>query len=129
MAIYMNVSGTQVLRNQGRHQEALEVTEDKMFLQVTSNGVTLYYDHTAFDPDTANVFVVLKDADFTEGRGPMKYHNVFKYFDDAVAYVLKQRGIFGTEQYVDTKAGVNIHGRPYVYTTFNGYEILPTTLL
>jgi hypothetical protein len=46
----------------------------------------------------ATVVIVLKNADFTEGRGPMLFDNVFSSMEKAEAYVDdKKVGIFGFE--------------------------------
>ena len=56
------------------------------------------------------VFVVLKNADFTEGRGPMLFHKVFATKKAAHDYIMDQEGIYGSKQ------GVSSYG-------YNGYNI------
>lgn len=69
------------------------------------------------------VFVVLKNADFTEGRGPMRLHKIFKTLDNAISYILAQNGVYGSKQYMAIQYGVNINKEPFLYTYFNGYDI------
>lgn len=71
-----------------------------------------------------DVYVVLINADFTEGRGPMKFHKVFDTLDTARTYVMSQKGIFGSDQ----------KEHHYSWTgkdkwSFNGYEIHLAPLL
>jgi hypothetical protein len=69
------------------------------------------------------VFMVLKNADFTEGRGPMLPHKCFKSLKDSVDYIMKQPGIYGGEQSLNIMCNVNIYGEVYAYNNFNGYDI------
>jgi hypothetical protein len=66
--------------------------------------------------------VVLKNADFTEGRGPMRFHKVFATLEAAETYVKKQEGIFGSPQVARPEryvfSGVEHFG-------WNGYDIYP----
>lgn len=62
------------------------------------------------------VYIVRKNSDFTEGRGPMLFHKVFYSGDDAIAYVQGKSGIFGSPQKVER----NKFGH-YAYA--NGYDI------
>lgn len=39
---------------------------------------------------TNTIYIVTKNADFTEGRGPMLYHAAFRYHKDAVAYIMSK---------------------------------------
>lgn len=57
------------------------------------------------------VAIVLKNADFTEGRGPMLLHKVFDTVENAEAYILLQPGIYGSKQ-----------GRS-PYGGWNGYDV------
>lgn len=63
------------------------------------------------------VYVILKNADFTEGRGPMLLHRVCDTFDVAEAYVMAQSGIFGSEQ------GLSKYQSPIDEWNYNGYSI------
>lgn len=69
------------------------------------------------------VHVVLKNADFTEGRGPMFLHKVFRRLESAELYVSQQGGIFGSQPHRYVNYGVNIHGDLYGSVSWNGYEI------
>jgi len=64
------------------------------------------------------VFVVTKNTDFTEGRGPMMLHKVFASFDDAHKYIQDQEGIFGSAQ---SKAAD--YGDKVTTWSYNGYGI------
>lgn len=62
------------------------------------------------------VYIVMKNADFTEGRGPMLLHSLWEDGEDAIGYIQKQQGIFGSIQKVER----NKYGK---YAYCNGYEI------
>lgn len=47
------------------------------------------------------VAIVMKNADFTEGRGPMVFHKVFDTVENAEAYISLQPGIYGSQQRKD----------------------------
>ena len=74
-----------------------------------------------FAPD--KVFCVLKNSDFTEGRGPMRLHKIFKTFMKAHDNVLKQDGIYGSPHRRKRQTGINIANEPYAYFRYNGYDI------
>lgn len=57
-----------------------------------------------------DVVVVLKNADFTEGRGPMILDKVFDTVKNAEAYIKLQPGIYGSPQ------------RRNGYGDWNGYD-------
>ena len=44
------------------------------------------------------VYIVMKNSDFTEGRGPMYIHKLFRNIENAREYIKKQSGIFGSPQ-------------------------------
>lgn len=67
------------------------------------------------------VFVVMKNADFTEGRGPMLLHKIFKTGPAAVSYIQKQSGIFGSKQHID-------YGKHGYYAYGNGYYVEETVV-
>lgn len=46
----------------------------------------------------STVAVVMKNADFTEGRGPMVLHKIFDKVEHAEEYISKQEGIYGSKQ-------------------------------
>lgn len=60
------------------------------------------------------VFLVLKNSDFTEGRGPMIAHLLFETREDAHKYVMDQPGIYGS---------VQMHGTYGGDGHYNGYEV------
>ena len=62
------------------------------------------------------IYIVTKNADFTEGRGPMLFHAAFITGEAAVEYVLQQQGIFGSAQRVEM-------GKYGHYAKCNGYNI------
>jgi hypothetical protein len=68
------------------------------------------------------VYVVKKNADFTEGRGPMLLDSVWSDPDEAVKWVKQQGGIYGSEQRVE----LNKYG---YYAYANGYQIEKMPLL
>ena len=72
---------------------------------------------------TNTIYIVTKNADFTEGRGPMLYHAAFRHHKDAVAYIMSKEGIFGTDQPV-TPRTYNDGSESY-----NGYSIQPSVLI
>jgi hypothetical protein len=62
------------------------------------------------------VYVVKKNADFTEGRGPMLFDSVWEDGPEAVEYVRGKSGIYGSAQ--------NIQMSKYdCYAYANGYQI------
>jgi hypothetical protein len=63
-----------------------------------------------------SVFIVLKNADFTEGRGPMLFHSVWEDGEQAIKYVEKQQGISGSRQKVE-------RGKYGHFAYANGYLI------
>lgn len=63
------------------------------------------------------VYVVLRNADSTEGRGPMLLHAAFSDGEEAIKYVEKQGGIFGSKQEV-------VRGKYGHYASGNGYQIV-----
>lgn len=65
------------------------------------------------------VYVILKNSDFTEGRGPMVLHKIKKTEKSAVDYVMSREGIFGSTQKESHYSQLNSNVR-----YFNGYDIL-----
>lgn len=102
---------------------------DKDFLVVETDYGILVYD-TEYEDFFGGygVFVVTKNVDFIEGRGPMVFHKVFTYSKDAIEYVMSQSGIYGSKQGISNYPGISIHGTPYCISGFNGYDIKPTIL-
>ena len=85
------------------------------------------------------IYVVLKNVDFTEGRGPCLYHKTFTTLDKARNYVKNQSGVMGGDQYDQHvhfgKIGEPQKIRPYNATKdwvppintreyWNGYDIV-----
>ena len=69
------------------------------------------------------IAIVTKNADFTEGRGPMIFHRAYDSYDASVAYIQTQRGIYGSEQY-KTATAMNLDN-----SHFNGYAVEMVELL
>ena len=69
------------------------------------------------------VAIVNRNCDFTEGRGPMAFHKLFRSLRAAEEYIAKQDGICGSKQYRQIYFGLNIAGEGYAMLTWNGYEI------
>lgn len=70
-------------------------------------------------------WAIFKNADFTEGRGPMLMYKVYYNLKDAHDYVMQSEGIYGSSQYENYSMGINIDGEAYAYKLYNGYEIQP----
>lgn len=58
------------------------------------------------------VFVVMKNTDFTEGRGPMVIDRAYTNRTYAHDYIMAQEGIYGSPQRYEPK-----------YDSYNGYSI------
>lgn len=70
------------------------------------------------------VYVVLKNSDFTEGRGHMMLHMIFSTFDLADSYIMSKDGIYGSKQ------GRNQYGlHREEYANYNGYAIQTVEVL
>lgn len=69
------------------------------------------------------VFVVFKNADFTEGRGPMLLHRIYETFELAEEYVLLQPGIYGTKQGSSGWQPRPDFAAPKREKNYNGYSI------
>jgi len=69
------------------------------------------------------VFIVLKDSDRTEGRGPMIVDKCFSNIENAERYIEKQPGIFGSQQSRRLYFSVNSLGEIFSTISHNGYEI------
>lgn len=68
-------------------------------------------------------FLVMKNADFTEGRGPMDPHKAFRSYDDAYNYIMSQAGVYGSPQRQSIRYGLNVYNQFYGSVDFNGYSI------
>lgn len=64
-----------------------------------------------------SVFAVLKNADFTEGRGPMLLHKIFSSYEAASDYIMAQPGIYGSKQ------GIDISLSKVNDWWYNGYQV------
>lgn len=62
------------------------------------------------------VYVVMRNADFTEGRGPMLMHSLWLRGPEAVKFVESQDGIYGSPQRVEM-------GKYGHYASANGFQI------
>ncbi len=124
MAKITKISGSEMLKRTNHVPEkGWRVLKDNEFIEVESQGVCLYYKLDEFVTTEDTIFIVNKNADFTEGRGPMRFDSAFRNVDDAVLYILGQVGIYGSKQGVQNYPGININGAPYVVSGFNGYEL------
>lgn len=99
-------------------------TERNFFLLNVCNN-TLVFDEPIDDKVDGIVWCVLKNADFTEGRGPMRLHKIFNDIHDAVNYIMSQSGIYGSRQQCQLNHGINVKGMLYAYHSFNGYDLTP----
>jgi len=80
------------------------------------------YDNFHRGPEMTDqtVYVVYKNADMTEGRGPMVFDRVFARRESALAYVESKSGIMGRKTDLsESKNGV---------LEMNDYRVVPTTL-
>ena len=71
------------------------------------------------------IYQVLRNADMTEGRGPMLLDKAFTTYPAAYNYVQTKFGVMGTEQYLspaypNPKSNVE---------HFNGYDIVPVEVV
>jgi len=97
-----------------------KIVEDKEFFLIEVNEFKLVFEEVPAEDD---MYLILRNNDFTSGSGPMVFHKISKSLIGAIEYIMKQSGIFGSKQYITTNVGVNINGGPYAYTYFNGYDI------
>lgn len=81
------------------------------------------------NPPKNDTFIVMKNGDFTEGKGPMLFDKVFKTIDGAHNYIMSKDGIYGTKQYFDFNYDVNIYGELFHTGFYNGYEIIKTKII
>lgn len=130
MPIINTIRGSEMLRRTGYYDNPRRIQKlvDNEFVEVKSGNTVMYYKPEDFVLDENTIFAVLKNADFTEGRGPMLLHSTWKDYDKAVEFILEQEGIFGSKQSATTHSGININGAPYVNSSFNGYCIVPMKL-
>lgn len=75
--------------------------------------------------DKHDGFIVMKNTDFTEGRGPMRPHAFYRRHHNAHNFVMRQQGIYGSAQYCNVRFGLNVYGDTYGSRNYNGYDIIP----
>jgi hypothetical protein len=68
------------------------------------------------------IYVVTKNADFTEGRGPMLYHSTYRSLEGARNYVKDHAGIYGSPQYEEPSKMFGAIGERRVTRPFNAKE-------
>lgn len=129
MLQFEKVTSAELLKRFPFHPNSFHVnervkTEHDFFLLKIDNH-TLVFDEPIDDKVDNVVWCVMKNADFTEGRGPMQLHKIFKDIHDAVNYILSQEGIYGSRQYCRFNHGINVEGMLYAYHSFNGYDLKP----
>jgi hypothetical protein len=116
------VTGREMLKLCNRANIISEVKTDVSFYLIEHAGQKLFIESITVESNST-VCVVTKNSDFTEGRGTMKLHKVFGKMKAAIEYIMTQEGIYGSKQAVSNYAGVNVHGKPYCVSGFNGYDI------
>lgn len=77
---------------------------------------------------TEHVAAVLRNADFTEGRGPMLLDKVFSDLPAAERYIAGNEGIYGSPQRRELYLGINITSTLFARLHWNGYTIEFTEL-
>ena len=82
-----------------------------------------------YDKNKKYCFVVLKNSDFTEGRGSMNMDYVFISKVKAEEYIASQEGIYGSQQYRDVHICNNIYGKLCCSVYYNGYDITKMDIL
>lgn len=115
------VNGTVMLQLCNRADKLREVKQPASFTLIEYKEQSLFIEGVV--PKDNMVCIVQKNVDFTEGRGPMAFHKVFRDVKSAIDYILLQPGIYGSTQGVSNYAGVSIYGKPYCVSGFNGYDI------
>lgn len=107
-----------------------KLTVDSAFVAFTAHDQTLYFEQKELPnaPVEKMFWVISKNVDFTEGRGPMVFHAAYQNFDDAVEYIMEQDGIYGSRQGADNFPGISVKGNAYVVSGFNGYDLKPFIL-
>lgn len=88
-------------------------------------------DHAKFLQDLKrrypnHVFVVTRNADMVEGRGPMVYDSVHKTFDDAYEYIKTAKGVMG-----HNTPGVRHNEKSNLHPEFweaNAHRLVPSEL-
>ena len=70
-------------------------------------------------PDTATVYLVLSNNDSYANMPVAVYRNA----EAAEAFIMKQKGEWGTPMYRYIRWGVNVNGDTYASVYFNGYML------
>ena len=72
---------------------------------------------------TNHGYLVLRNADFTEGRGPMIPIEVFRNANEAHNFIMAKQGIYGSPQNHSISFGVSVKGNLYCMINYNGFDI------
>lgn len=106
------------------------IPKERVKIEETFFVIDTVYGLVVYESEISNIFlnesaisIVLKNADFNEGRGPMLYDKIFNSFSKAIEYIFTQKGIYGSQQYINNSPGININGKPFCVSSFNGYKI------
>lgn len=92
----------------------------------TKNEVLKKFD---YDKNKKYCFVVLRNSDFIEGRGPMKLDCIWNSKIQAEEYIASKKGIYGSPQKREEHFGNNIYGMMYISIYYNGYDIMKMEIL
>lgn len=127
------VSATEMLERTGYNSDIYSRAMDekfiaKEFVLVEHDDQLLVFDRDEEWVHSADAWLVKKNADFTEGRGPMHFHKLFYHIEDAFNYIMKQDGVYGSVQRTNNYSGISIYGKPYCVSGFNGYDLNPVTI-
>ena len=120
------ISGIEMLRMFNAEGQIDDITPDHFdakFILIEVDDQKLVYAPNEHLQGDDVICVVMRNADFTEGKGPMVFHKAFRSFESATRYIMGQSGIYGTRQGARNYAGVSNAGRPYIVSGFNGYQI------
>lgn len=111
--------------NDGRERPFINKSENETVVGYPSivEAKNAYFNYGTNHKDDVFCYVVTKNADFTEGRGPMLLDCVFLTIEAAEQYVEKQKGIYGSKQYCQITFGINVKKELYCLVYYNGYEI------
>ena len=118
-------SGIDLLKLLNRIPKEPIVADTEFIVFTTSRGYFILEKRYLNVLGDNHVWVITKNQDFTEGRGPMLTHRICKNLQDAIDYIFCQPGIYGSEQRLSNYSGINIKGTPYFYSSFNGYDLIP----
>lgn len=122
-----SVSNKEMLEICNKKDKIKDIKQISFFTLFEHDGQKLFIEGNAHE-NAKTVVIVEKNSDFTEGRGPMHFHKVFKKVENAINYIMSQSGIYGSQQGTNNYAGVSIHGKAYVVSGFSGYKIKVVTM-